>query len=129
MMVAAVWRMRRYQSFSKESLLPLAGDVLGYIATSQRNCGWSLGDTMGKFVMKTSRAWVGHSCCKSVLMLVAVESVSSSVMWKDVNWVRLSASASGQPILSITRIWRCYSHIVASGDHLETFWWLWGPTR
>jgi hypothetical protein len=128
--VAAVWRMRRYQSISWESFLPLAGDVLGYIATSQWNCGRSLGDRMGKFVMKTSRAWVGHSCCKSVLMLVAVESVlSSSVMWKDVNWVRLSASASGQPMLSIARIWRCCYHRVASGDHSETFWWLWGPTR
>jgi hypothetical protein len=102
--VAAVWRMRRYQSISWESLLPLAVDVLGYIATSQWNCGWSLGDRMGKFVMKTSRAWVGHSCCKSVLMLVAVESVSSSVMWKDVNWVRLSASVSGQPMLLIAII-------------------------
>jgi hypothetical protein len=127
--VAAVWRMRRYQSISWESLVPLAGDVLGYIATSQWNCGWSLGDRMGKLVMKTSRAWVGHSCCKSVLMLVAVEPVSSSVMWKDVSWVRLSASASGQPMLSIARIWRCCSHRVASGDYSETFWWLWGPTR
>jgi hypothetical protein len=118
--VAAVWRMRRNQSISWESLLPLAGDVLGYIATSQWNCGWSLGDTMGKFVMKTSRAWVGHSCCKSVLMLVAVESVSSSVMWKDVSWVMLrSASASGQPMLPIARIWQCCSHRVASGDHFQ----------
>jgi hypothetical protein len=92
--VAAVWRMRWYQSISWESLLPLAGDALGYIATSQWSCGWFLGDRKRKFVMKTSRAWVGYLCCKSVLMLVSVVSVLSSVMWKDVNWVRVSASAS-----------------------------------
>jgi hypothetical protein len=116
--VAAVWRIYLYQSISWESLLPLVGDVLGYIAPSQWNCGWSLGDRMGKFVMKTSWAWVGHLC---VLMMVSVVLDSSSVMWKDVNWVRLSASASGQPMLPIARIWWCCSHRVASGDNSATF--------
>jgi hypothetical protein len=126
--VAAVVRMRWYQSISSMSLLPLADDVFGYIATNQWNFGWSVGDSWGKFVMKTSRSWVGHCCCNVVLRLVSVVSVSNSVMWTEVNWVRLSASASGQPMVSIARICRCCSQRDARGDHSETFWWLLGPT-
>jgi hypothetical protein len=114
--VAAVIRMRWYQSISSMSLLPLVDDVFGYIATNQWTFGWSVGDSWGKFVMKTLRSWVGHCCCNVVLRLVSVVSVSNSVMWTEVNRVRLSASASGQPIVSIARICRCCSQSYARGD-------------
>jgi hypothetical protein len=63
---------------------------------------------------------VGHSCCIVVLRLVSVVLISNSVMWTEVNWVRLSASARGQPMVLIARIYLCCSQRVARGDHLET---------
>ena len=45
--VAAVVRMRQYQSISSVSLLLRTNDVFGYIATNQWNFGWSVGDSWG----------------------------------------------------------------------------------
>jgi hypothetical protein len=51
--------------------------------TTRCSCFHSL-KSIGKFVMKALKAWVGHSCWKVVLRLASVVSVSYSVIWNNV---------------------------------------------